>query len=701
MVRPWIAGPSFDCWRRRRSPDSAHADTGTALPRGDALRAGDPARHAGSVPGPGGEGALREVRSTPSADVADAEVVREMMARGMCALTGEATALDAWKRFFVPQDVVGIKVNCGGHPFVVSAPEIVAEVVRSSWRSGSRPRRSTSTSASRTSSTPSTTPRTCPRASRSSPRKRPTGACDNRGYDPATYVEVDFFGEEDTRSNLMRLVSRRLTKIINVPNMKDHGATGRHRLPQEHRLRQLLERGPHPCARASRTPSPSSARWPRSSRCARAPCCRSWTACAGSGTAGPSRRTRRYRLPPAADAVRHRPGRHRPPAPRRHRRQAQGRGCHLDLGPLRRAPRADDAGGRDRDPNVNILIREPGHVEYAAALGPRGLRPRPDRLAGESRCEPRSSSSPRCPASTGRGGRRPLRDCAEAGIDEIVVAPGRSDGLGRAGFRHAPRRDDRSCAARSCRRPASTGARGAGIGHPRALDHGEWLAVRAQGRGRYRYEAPAADAPPGRGRGLCVRRRRGAKDRPSPTWADLGRMLAFLRDAPASGPSRGRGRRRRRRRVFALVSEVMNLMARRNLLFRAVPTPRLRESVAYRRARLEGVPAQDAADPDAFALKVRRTTRRRAEVAPALRQRGGDRPARRRWLARAARPAQLRRTRGGEPARAGARPLRRGRRFRGRARRYADGRLHPDRGRHGVLDPRLGPYAQAVLSTAP
>src|SRR6185295_8459979 len=49
---------------------------------------------------------------------------------------------------------------------------------------------------------------------------------DNSGYDPATYLEADLFGEEDTRSNIMRLVSQRLTKIINIPNMKDHGATG-------------------------------------------------------------------------------------------------------------------------------------------------------------------------------------------------------------------------------------------------------------------------------------------------------------------------------------------------------------------------------------------------------------------------------------------------------------------------------------------
>jgi hypothetical protein len=45
-------------------------------------------------------------------------------------------------------------------------------------------------------------------------------------YDPATYVETTFFDEDDTRSNLIRMVGTRFTKIINVPNMKDHGASG-------------------------------------------------------------------------------------------------------------------------------------------------------------------------------------------------------------------------------------------------------------------------------------------------------------------------------------------------------------------------------------------------------------------------------------------------------------------------------------------
>ena len=29
----------------------------------------------------------------------------------------------------------------------------------------------------------------------------------------------------------------------------------------------------------------------------------------------------------------------------------------------------DDTRARDADPNVNIIIREPGHVEYASSLG--------------------------------------------------------------------------------------------------------------------------------------------------------------------------------------------------------------------------------------------------------------------------------------------------------------------------------------------
>jgi hypothetical protein len=82
-------------------------------------------------PYPGRVIAVNSARSVDTATgKADDAVVREMMARGMRALTGAATTADAWRRFFEPSDVVGIKVNCGGYPHCISAYEIVGEVVR-------------------------------------------------------------------------------------------------------------------------------------------------------------------------------------------------------------------------------------------------------------------------------------------------------------------------------------------------------------------------------------------------------------------------------------------------------------------------------------------------------------------------------------------------------------------------------------------
>jgi uncharacterized protein (DUF362 family) len=186
-------------------------------------------------PGPPGQGmpgkypgSVVRVRGAKSIDTAtnkiDAEVAREMLAQGMRALTGAADTRDAWREFFTPQDVVGIKVNCSGAPAIKSSPEVVSEIVRNLiavdvpagniWIYERFPEQMQTVDYE---------------------KYVPEGVhvdgiektrLSVAGYDPATYVEVDFFGEEDTRSMLVRHVSQRFTKIINVPNMKDHGASG-------------------------------------------------------------------------------------------------------------------------------------------------------------------------------------------------------------------------------------------------------------------------------------------------------------------------------------------------------------------------------------------------------------------------------------------------------------------------------------------
>lgn len=58
-----------------------------------------------------------------------AEPVREMVARGMKELTGATDATEAWRYFFEPGDVVGIKVNPVGQPYLISSPLVMQEII--------------------------------------------------------------------------------------------------------------------------------------------------------------------------------------------------------------------------------------------------------------------------------------------------------------------------------------------------------------------------------------------------------------------------------------------------------------------------------------------------------------------------------------------------------------------------------------------
>lgn len=160
----------------------------------------------------------------PDSEKADARVVREMIASGMRALTGESDARAAWSRFFSPSDVVGVKVNCSGAPNIMSTPEIVAEIVRNLLAVDVKASQIYIYERFLDQLESVGYERYVPEGVRILAVEVPRGSI--RGYDPSTYVEVNLFGEEDTRSNLVRLVSERFTKIINVPNMKDHGASG-------------------------------------------------------------------------------------------------------------------------------------------------------------------------------------------------------------------------------------------------------------------------------------------------------------------------------------------------------------------------------------------------------------------------------------------------------------------------------------------
>src|SRR5215475_3059173 len=154
------------------------------------------------------------------------EVVREMMERGMRGLTGDAKAVDSWRRFIAPDDIVGVKVNVVGRPWVVSSHPIVAEVVRNLMAVGVKPAQIYVYDRFRDQLDEANYAPRLPEGVNYYAAERANENIDRLNYDPEVYVEADMFGEEDTRSNMMKLISQKLTKIINIPNMKDHGATG-------------------------------------------------------------------------------------------------------------------------------------------------------------------------------------------------------------------------------------------------------------------------------------------------------------------------------------------------------------------------------------------------------------------------------------------------------------------------------------------
>jgi uncharacterized protein (DUF362 family) len=168
------------------------------------------------------------VHSERALDVAtnrvDANAVRAMLSTGMRELTGASDDRGAWSQFIGPEDIVGIKVNCSGAPEINSNPELVASVIGNLCSVGVPPEHIYIYDRFANQMKIVNFAPHVPKGVNIAAAESSRGSI--LGYDPFTYVEADFFGEEDTRSNLIRLVSEKFTKIINVPTMKEHQAAG-------------------------------------------------------------------------------------------------------------------------------------------------------------------------------------------------------------------------------------------------------------------------------------------------------------------------------------------------------------------------------------------------------------------------------------------------------------------------------------------
>jgi hypothetical protein len=167
---------------------------------------------------------------------ANREAVREMVRRGMLGLTGEKDTASAWRHFFAPGDVVGIKVNPVGWPHAISNHALVLEIIDGLREAGLPPQDILVFDRYRDQFEKAGYPKILPPGVR---WDAAVGAYDDvqlgiAGYDPDVFRELPLVGKgihrpddpRARRSHVALIVTKQVNKIINVPVLKDHGTGG-------------------------------------------------------------------------------------------------------------------------------------------------------------------------------------------------------------------------------------------------------------------------------------------------------------------------------------------------------------------------------------------------------------------------------------------------------------------------------------------
>ncbi|MHB0998885.1 MAG: DUF362 domain-containing protein [Armatimonadota bacterium] len=143
----------------------------------------------------------------------DQVVLNNMVSQGMRGLTGAKTDAAAWKKFFKPTDVVGIKVNCIAGRNLSTHPELVASIIAGLKLAGVKEENIIVWDR---------TDREMIVAGYKLNRDAMGVKCygTEKEYDAEQSKQGEFAGR------LSKILSERITALINVPLLKDHGAAG-------------------------------------------------------------------------------------------------------------------------------------------------------------------------------------------------------------------------------------------------------------------------------------------------------------------------------------------------------------------------------------------------------------------------------------------------------------------------------------------
>lgn len=154
--------------------------------------------------------------------------VREMLDRGMEALVGGSTPEQAWSAMFHSADTVGIKVNPSGTPTTVTSIPLIREVIRNLNAVGVPNRQIIVYDRNSNQMEVVGYHNMLPAGVRVVGLDRRWIVEDGTraGYDPDVFCEMNCFGERETRSYLASVVTTEATKLINLPTLKEHNASG-------------------------------------------------------------------------------------------------------------------------------------------------------------------------------------------------------------------------------------------------------------------------------------------------------------------------------------------------------------------------------------------------------------------------------------------------------------------------------------------
>jgi uncharacterized protein (DUF362 family) len=172
-------------------------------------------------------------------DQYQAEPVRQMMERGMKELTHADSWTDAWRQFFEPGDVVGIKLNPVGAPHVISAPEVLHPIIDGLEKAGVKRQNIIAYDRYRDQFQEAGFTKWLPEGVRwmSASEKYLNIQMDMEGYDADVYRELplinpayfkDYRAADPhiRRSYAARFLTKEINKLVNVCVLKHHQSAG-------------------------------------------------------------------------------------------------------------------------------------------------------------------------------------------------------------------------------------------------------------------------------------------------------------------------------------------------------------------------------------------------------------------------------------------------------------------------------------------